>query len=95
MVPVTEQFRRKQKYGAQSQQPDHGGYPFRGSRKPCGYVASPVQGQYGATPSAESDAAYYGGAAIGFGTAVAQSWQCIRSVVQAGLEAARGQVAAI
>ncbi len=72
-----------------------GGYPWRGSYKPFGYVRSPKQGLYGNNPSAASDAAYYGGAALGFGKAVYDNWGTIGPVVEAGLEMARGAIVAI
>ena len=71
-----------------------GGYPWRGSYKPFGYVSSPKQGQFGSNPSAANDAAYYGGMALGFGAAAYQNREAIGSVAQAGLEIARGALAA-
>ena len=71
-----------------------GGYPYRGSYKPFGYVSSPKLGQYGSQPSAASDAAYYGGMALGFGTAAYQNRAAIGAVAEAGMEMARGAMVA-
>ena len=71
-----------------------GGYAYRGSYKPFGYVRSPKLGQYGSQPSAANDAAYYGGMAIGFGTAAYQNRAAIGAVAEAGLEMARGAMMA-
>ena len=71
-----------------------GGYPWRGSYKPFGYVSSPKQGQYGSNPSAANDAAYYGGAALGFGSALYQNRAAIGALGEAGLEMARGAMMA-
>ena len=71
------------------------GYPWRGSYKPFGAISSPKQGQYGGNSAAANDAAYFGGAALGFGAAAYQSRAAFGAVAQAGMEAARGLVAAI
>ena len=71
-----------------------GGYAYRGSYKPFGYVSSPKLGQYGSQPSAANDIAYYGGMAIGFGTAAYQNRAAIGAVAEAGLEMARGAMVA-
>ena len=70
-----------------------GGFPYRGSYKPFGYVSSPKQGQYGSNPSAANDAAYYGGMALGFGAAAFQNRAAIGEVARAGMEMARGAMA--
>ena len=49
-----------------------------------------VRGQ----PSAANDIAYYGGMAIGFGTAAYQNRAAIGAVAEAGLEMARGAMVA-
>lgn len=72
-----------------------GGYPWRGSYKPFGAVASPKLGQYSSNPSAANDTAYFGGAALGFGAAAYHYRAAFGALGQAGLEAARGLVAAI
>ena len=71
-----------------------GGYPYRGSYKPFGFVSSPKQGYYSSNSSAANDTAYYGGMALGFGAAAFQNRAAIGEVVQAGMEAARGAMAA-
>ena len=67
-----------------------GGYPWRGSYKPFGYVASPKLGQYGGNPSAANDTAYYGEALLGFGAAAYQNRAAIAQVAEAGMKTARG-----
>ena len=71
-----------------------GGYPYRGSYKPFGYVASPKLGQFGSNPSAASDPAYYAGQALGFGLAAYQNRAAIAQVAEAGMEMARGAMIA-
>ena len=71
-----------------------GGYPYRGSYKPFGYVASPKQGQFGSNSSAASDPAYYGGMAIGLGISAYQNRAALAELGRAGMEMARGALVA-
>ena len=71
-----------------------GGYPYRGSYKPFGYVVSPKQDQFGSSPAAANDPAYYGGMVIGLGISAYQHRAALAELGQAGLEIARGAMVA-